>query len=180
MISEGFWSEWRGSNARSPGPKPGAIPTSLHPDIYFSVSQYFVVCGHCCGQRRFRGAFRSAEGTRKRPCVNGFHRFGFGLPGYRHGTPKPGALPTALHSVIAGPAGGGPPVYISCNKSPLQLQGVPAALKRQSPSPGSRSWRPTGPGRRRTRRCTSPAGSSTGSPPGRRPWRRRGPRRRRR
>ena len=36
-ISEGFWSEQCGSNARSPGPKPGAIPTSLYPDIHFSV-----------------------------------------------------------------------------------------------------------------------------------------------
>ena len=34
-ISEGFWSEQCGSNARSPGPKPGAIPTSLYPDIQF-------------------------------------------------------------------------------------------------------------------------------------------------
>ena len=42
-ISAGFWSEWRGSNARSPGPKPGAIPTSLHPDICF-----FVFWKFCC------------------------------------------------------------------------------------------------------------------------------------
>lgn len=35
MISEGFWSEWGDSNARSLEPKSSAIPTSLHPDIHF-------------------------------------------------------------------------------------------------------------------------------------------------
>lgn len=34
-ISEGFWSEWRDSNARLPHPKCGALPTGLHPDIQF-------------------------------------------------------------------------------------------------------------------------------------------------
>ena len=34
-ISEGFWSEWGDSNARSLEPKSSAIPTSLHPDIQF-------------------------------------------------------------------------------------------------------------------------------------------------
>ena len=28
----GFWSEWRDSNSRHPGPKPGALPTGPHPD----------------------------------------------------------------------------------------------------------------------------------------------------
>ena len=36
-ISEGFWSEWGDSNARSLEPKSSAIPTSLHPDIHFPV-----------------------------------------------------------------------------------------------------------------------------------------------
>ena len=35
LISEGFWSEWGDSNARSLEPKSSAIPTSLHPDIHF-------------------------------------------------------------------------------------------------------------------------------------------------
>ena len=26
-----FWSEWRDSNSRHPGPKPGALPTGPHP-----------------------------------------------------------------------------------------------------------------------------------------------------
>ena len=34
-ISEGFWSEWGDSNARSLEPKSSAIPASLHPDIQF-------------------------------------------------------------------------------------------------------------------------------------------------
>ena len=37
LISEGFWSEWGDSNARSLEPKSSAIPTSLHPDIHFSA-----------------------------------------------------------------------------------------------------------------------------------------------
>ena len=35
LISEGFWSEWGDSNARSLEPKSSAIPASLHPDIQF-------------------------------------------------------------------------------------------------------------------------------------------------
>ena len=30
---KGRWSEWRDSNSRHPGPKPGALPTGPHPDI---------------------------------------------------------------------------------------------------------------------------------------------------
>ena len=37
LISEGFWSEWGDSNARSLEPKSSAIPTSLHPVIHFSA-----------------------------------------------------------------------------------------------------------------------------------------------
>ena len=29
-----FWSEWRDSNSRHPGPKPGALPAGPHPGIY--------------------------------------------------------------------------------------------------------------------------------------------------
>ena len=35
MISEGFWSEWRGSNSRPRGPKPRVLSAELHPDIQF-------------------------------------------------------------------------------------------------------------------------------------------------
>ena len=37
MISEGFWSEWRGSNSRPRGPKPRVLSAELHPDIHFSA-----------------------------------------------------------------------------------------------------------------------------------------------
>ena len=36
-ISEGFWSEWRGSNSRPRGPKPRVLSAELHPDIHFSA-----------------------------------------------------------------------------------------------------------------------------------------------
>ena len=28
-----FWSEWRDSNSRHPGPKPGALPAGPHPEL---------------------------------------------------------------------------------------------------------------------------------------------------
>ena len=37
LISEGFWSEWRGSNSRPRGPKPRVLSAELHPDIHFSA-----------------------------------------------------------------------------------------------------------------------------------------------
>ena len=33
-----FWSEWRDSNSRHPGPKPGALPTGPHPGKYIVTS----------------------------------------------------------------------------------------------------------------------------------------------
>lgn len=73
-ISEGFWSEQCGSNARSPGPKAGALPTALHPVIEFFIRlvvfsqskratncanpgflviQFCTRCGQTCGQAVF-------------------------------------------------------------------------------------------------------------------------------
>ena len=182
MISEGFWSEWRGSNSRPRGPKPRVLSAELHPDIHFSViiprrgvkikfflsvvipvvkaafvplsatgenpenagaarlcgvsphpvpdtatalpnqARYqlrytrifnffhyttargkikdFSVCGHLCGQSRFYAVFRNRTKSRKRRCHKALRRFALLCPGYRHGTPKAGALPTALHPVI--------------------------------------------------------------------------------
>ena len=42
-----FWSEWRDSNSRHPGPKPGALPTGPHPDIKLKENAR---CGQICGQ----------------------------------------------------------------------------------------------------------------------------------
>ena len=35
-----IWSEWRDSNSRHPGPKPGALPTGPHPD---SIRTGFII-----------------------------------------------------------------------------------------------------------------------------------------
>ena len=85
-------------------PKSSAIPTSLHPDIQFlplyhggGENQRFSVCGHSCGQSRFCAAFGNRRKSRKRRCYKAFRRFTLLCPGYRHGTPKASALPTALH-----------------------------------------------------------------------------------
>ena len=60
----------------------------------------FSVCGHSCGQSRFCAAFDNRRKSRKRRCCKALRHFALPCPGYRHGTPKAGALPTALHPVI--------------------------------------------------------------------------------
>ena len=57
----------------------------------------FSVCGHSCGQSRFYAAFGNRRKSRKCRCHKALRRFALPRPGYRHGTPKAGALPTALH-----------------------------------------------------------------------------------
>ena len=57
----------------------------------------FSVCGHLCGQSRFCAAFSNRGKSRKRRCRKALRRFALPYPGYRHGTPKASALPTALH-----------------------------------------------------------------------------------
>ena len=57
----------------------------------------FYVCGHLCGQRRFCAAFGNQGKSRKRRRCKAFRRFTLFCLGYRHGTPKASALPTALH-----------------------------------------------------------------------------------
>ena len=79
----------------------------------FSVSGNFTVCGQSCGQMQFWGTFRWAVKSRNLPCSKGFRRFGFPRLGYRHGTPKPPALPTALHPVM--------PDDYTTNAAPVQL-----------------------------------------------------------
>ena len=56
----------------------------------------FPVCGHLCGQSRFYAAFGNRGKSRKRRCHKALRRFALPRSGYRHGTPKPPALPTAL------------------------------------------------------------------------------------
>ena len=60
----------------------------------------FSVCGHLCGQSRFYTAFGNRGKSHKRRCCKALRRFAMPCPGYRHGTPKPPALPTAPHPVV--------------------------------------------------------------------------------
>jgi hypothetical protein len=75
----------------------------------------FSVCGHSCGQSHFCAAFGNRRKSRKRRCHKTLRRFVLPRPGYRHGTPKSRALPTALHPDMKfskgcpdRPSGGGP------------------------------------------------------------------------
>ena len=60
----------------------------------------FSVCGHLCGQSRFYTAFSNRGKSRKHRRRKALRRFASPYPGYGHGTPKPPALPTALHPVM--------------------------------------------------------------------------------
>ena len=57
----------------------------------------FSVCGHSCGQSRFCAVFGNRRKTRYRPCRKALRRFALPRPGYGHGTPKAGAIPTSLY-----------------------------------------------------------------------------------
>ena len=63
-------------------------------------NKVFSVCGHSCGQSRFCAAFGNQGKSRKRRRCKALRRFTLPRPGYRHGTPKASALPTALHPDI--------------------------------------------------------------------------------
>ena len=60
-------------------------------------NKVFSVCGHLCGQSRFYAVFNDWGKSHKCRCHKAFRRFALLRPGYRHGTPKASALPTALH-----------------------------------------------------------------------------------
>ena len=60
----------------------------------------FSVCGHLCGQSRFYAVFNDWGKSHKCRCHKAFRRFALLRPGYRHGTPKPGAIPTSLYPDI--------------------------------------------------------------------------------
>ena len=63
-------------------------------------NKVFSVCGHSCGQSRFYATFCNRGKSRKCRCHKALRHFALPRPGYRHGTPKAGALPTALHPDI--------------------------------------------------------------------------------
>ena len=60
----------------------------------------FSVCGHSCGQSCFCAVFGNRGKSRKRRCCKALWHFALPCPGYRHGTPKPGAIPTSLYPDI--------------------------------------------------------------------------------
>ena len=77
-----------------------AIPGYLilnHYSTKFVRLKDFSVCGHLCGQSRFCAVFGNRGKNRYCPCCKALWRFVLPCPGYRHGTPKPGAIPTSLY-----------------------------------------------------------------------------------
>ena len=106
-ISEGFWSEWGDSNARSLEPKSSAIPTSLHPDIQFlplyhgrEENQRFFCLWSFLWSKLLLCRFRQPGKTRYCLYRKALRRFALPRPGYNHGTPKPGAIPALLYPDI--------------------------------------------------------------------------------
>ena len=63
-------------------------------------NKVFSVCGHLCGQSRFYGVFNNRRKSHKHRCRKALRCFALPRPGYRHGTPKPGAIPTSLYPDI--------------------------------------------------------------------------------
>ena len=63
-------------------------------------NKVFSVCGQSCGQSHFCAAFSNRGKSRKCRRRKALRRFTLPRPGYRHGAPKAGALPAALHPVI--------------------------------------------------------------------------------
>lgn len=57
-------------------------------------NKVFSVCGHLCGQSRFYAVFNDWGKSHKCRCHKAFRRFALLRPGYRHGTPKCGTVPT--------------------------------------------------------------------------------------
>ena len=80
----------------------------------------FSVCGHSCGQSRFCAVFGNRRKSCYRPCCKALRRFALPCPGYRHGTPKPGAMPTSpdIHfSCSAAETRQGPPGHMSADQN---------------------------------------------------------------
>ena len=63
-------------------------------------NKVFSVCGHSCGQSRFYATFSNRVKSSKRRRHKALRHFAMPRPGYRHGTPKPRALPSELHPVM--------------------------------------------------------------------------------
>ena len=64
-----FWSEWRDSNSRHPGPKPGALPTGPHPDMKLRESSR---SGQTCGQRLIKTKTGEKSSRKSASAATGF------------------------------------------------------------------------------------------------------------
>ena len=82
---------------------PNVAPYQLSHTRIFSFCHYttasgknkdFSVCGHSCGQSRFYAVFNDWGKSRKCRCRKALRRFASSYPGYSHGTPKCGTVPT--------------------------------------------------------------------------------------
>ena len=78
-------------------PKPRALPSELHPVMKLISC---AVCSQPCGQRGIFGRFRKMRKTRRCRRCKALRRFASPYPGYRHGTPKAGAIPSSLYPVV--------------------------------------------------------------------------------
>ena len=85
----------RGTNSATPG-----YSLSCHDTTARGKNKVFSVCGHLCGQSRFCAVFSNRGKSRKRRRRKALRRFVSPYPGYNHGTPKPGAIPTSLYPDI--------------------------------------------------------------------------------
>ena len=92
---------------RVTGFEPAASCAQTRRDTNFAMPRYllfrhdttasdknkdFSVCGHLCGQSRFCAAFGNRGKSSKHRCHKALRGFALLCPGYRHGTPKAGAL----------------------------------------------------------------------------------------
>ena len=76
-----------------------------------SKNKDFSVCGHLCGQSRFYAIFGNRGKSCKRRYYKALRRFALPCSGYRHGTPKPGAIPTSLYPDKDMPPASGRHIY---------------------------------------------------------------------
>lgn len=79
----------RGTNSATPG-----YSLSCHDTTARGKNKVFSVCGHLCGQSRFCAVFSNRGKSRKRRRRKALRRFALPYPGYNHGTPKCGTVPT--------------------------------------------------------------------------------------
>ena len=83
---------WRPTNWATPG-----YSLFCHDTTARGKNKDFSACGHSCGQSRFCAVFCNRGKSCKRRYRKALRRFALPYPGYRHGTPKPGAIPASLY-----------------------------------------------------------------------------------